>query len=293
MEELARWLAAPPVLAPLLAAAFGLVMGSFLNVVIHRLPEMLRRRWTEECRALLEQGGTATGEPAGERYDLLHPPSSCPHCGHRIRPWENIPLLSFVLQRGRCRACAAKISPRYPVVEALTAAASATVVWQLGATPQALLALPLTWSLIALAFIDLETQLLPDSITLPLLWAGLLINLQGLYVPLREAVIGAAAGYLVLWSVYHLFRLATGKEGMGFGDFKLLAALGAWLGWTALPLIVILSAAVGAAVGILLMVLGRLQRTNPIPYGPFLAAAGWIALLWGPEIGRAWLGLAP
>jgi len=275
-------------------AVLGLAVGSFLNVVIHRLPEMLRRRWYSECQALLESGNAGSGAaPATERYDLIHPPSTCPHCGHRIRPWENVPLLSYALLRGRCRACKGRISLRYPVVEALTATASVAVVWQLGATPQAVAALLLTWILVGLAFIDLDTQLLPDVMTLPLLWAGLVVNLQGLFVPLREAVLGAMAGYLVLWSVYQLFRLVTGKEGMGYGDFKLLAALGAWLGWKALPLIVILSAAVGAAVGVGLMAAGRLQRSNPIPYGPFLAAAGWITLLWGTAISRAWLGFAP
>ncbi len=289
MDDLLRTVSASPLLSYGVLALLGLIVGSFLNVVIHRVPEMLRRHWIAECQALMQ------GEDAGEaadppRYDLIHPPSTCPHCGHRIRAWENIPLLSYVLLRGRCRNCHERISVRYPMVEALTAAVSLVVLWRLGLTAQMIAALFLTWTLVALSFIDLDTQLLPDTITLPLLWAGLLVNLDGLYVPLRDAVIGAAAGYLVLWSVYQLFRLATGKEGMGFGDFKLLAALGAWLGWQALPVTIVLSAAVGATVGIALTIMGKVQRANPIPYGPFLAAAGWIALLWGDEITRIWLG---
>ncbi|HHB12518.1 MAG TPA: prepilin peptidase [Chromatiales bacterium] len=289
MNDLSSTLAARPALGYATVVVLGLAIGSFLNVVIHRVPEMLRRRWFSECSALMAESQPEPDQ--AERYDLLHPPSTCPHCGHRIRPWENIPLLSFALLRGRCSACRRRISLRYPAVEALTALLSLVVLWRLGWSPQMLAGLVLTWTLVVLSFIDLDTQLLPDAITLPLLWAGLLVNLRGLYVPLEDAVIGAAAGYLILWSVYQLFRLATGKEGMGFGDFKLLAALGAWLGWQALPVIIVLSAGVGALSGILLMLIGRLQRTHPIPYGPFLAAAGWLALLWGPELTRAWLGM--
>jgi leader peptidase (prepilin peptidase)/N-methyltransferase len=266
----------------------GLAVGSFLNVVIHRLPRMLEHDWRAQCAEL-------NGEPAPSGqppYNLLKPPSTCPSCGHRIRAWENIPLISYLLQRGRCTACGTAISLRYPVVELVTGVFSVVAVWQLGPGIQAVAALPLVWGLIALTFIDYDTQLLPDQITLPLLWLGLLFNINGLYVDLQTAVIGAAAGYLSLWLVFQLFRLLTGKEGMGYGDFKLLALLGAWLGWTVLPQVVLVSSLVGAVVGISLVLLRRHDRQQPIPFGPYLAAAGLIALLWGEQLNRLYLDFA-
>ncbi len=272
------------------AALFGLVTGSFLNVVIHRLPRMLERGWRRQCQELLatDQDGTAQ-EP---RYDLVQPASHCPSCGHGIAARDNIPVLSYLLLRGRCRHCRTQISRRYPLIELLTAVLSVVVAWRFGVTWQAAAAIPLTWALIALTFIDFDHKLLPDAITLPLLWSGLLLNLGGLFTDLPSAVIGAIAGYLSLWLVYHAFRLLTGKEGMGYGDFKLLAAFGAWLGWQLLPLVVLLSSLVGAITGVALMLFGRHRRGTPIPFGPFLAAAGWIALLWGDALTRAYLDWA-
>ncbi|HQY29382.1 MAG TPA: A24 family peptidase [Burkholderiaceae bacterium] len=260
-------------LAVTAAAVLGLLVGSFLNVVIHRVPRMLEREWAQ-------QAAEVRGEhaPAEERYDLIVPRSHCPSCGHRIGALENIPLLSWLRQRGKCTACGASIPARYPIVELATGALSAIAVWRFGATAEGLGAVVLTCFLIALAFIDLDTQLLPDNMTLPLLWLGLLFNLSGAFAPLPAAVIGAMAGYLSLWSIYWLFKLATGKEGMGYGDFKLLAALGAWFGWTALPAVILLASVVGAAVGIVLIVAARHGREVPIPFGPYLAGAGLLAL---------------
>jgi leader peptidase (prepilin peptidase)/N-methyltransferase len=271
-------LAQPPVFVTA-AAVFGLAIGSFLNVVIHRLPKMMEREWQAECAA-------ARGEalPAAPRYDLVRPRSACPACGHRITALENVPLVSYLWLRGRCTACGAAIGVRYPVVEALAAALTAYCAWHFGFGLAAFAAMLFTWCMIALTFIDIDTQLLPDSITLPLVWAGLLVNLPGTFVDLRSAVIGAVAGYLVLWSVYWAFKLATGKEGMGFGDFKLLAAIGAWLGWKMLPLVILASSLVGAVVGVALIVLARRGREVPIPFGPYLAGAGLIALFWGREL---------
>ena len=270
------------------ALILGLLIGSFLNVVIYRLPKMLERQWRAECVALT--GASATPEQPEAPFNLVTPASTCPHCGHRIRPWENIPALSYLLLRGRCSQCRQRISVRYPIVEVVTGILSAALAWHFGPTPQLLAALVLTWGLIALTMIDADTQLLPDVLTLPLLWLGLLVNTQGLFTDLNSAVWGAAAGYLSLWTVYWLFKLITGKEGMGYGDFKLLAALGAWMGWQMLPLIILLSSLVGAVVGIAMIVaLGR-DRQIPIPFGPYLATAGWIALLWGEPIVNAWLG---
>ena len=228
--------------------------------------------------------------PHADRYNLLAPRSACPACGHQLSAMENIPVVSYLWLRGRCSECRAPISPRYPAVELLTAALSALVVWQLGSSLQGLAALVLVWMLIALTFIDIDTQILPDDLSLPLLWMGLLLNLNGTFVPLADAVIGAAAGYLSLWCVFWLFRLATGKEGIGYGDFKLLAALGAWLGWTMLPLIVLLSSAIGAIVGLLLILLRGHHRDKPIPFGPFLALAGLVALLYGEALLKLYLG---
>lgn len=262
-----------PPLAIGVALVLGLMIGSFMNVVIHRLPKMMEIAWEDEA-------AQARGEepPPRERYNLMVPASACPHCGHKIRPWENVPVLGWMMLRGRCAGCGAGISPRYPVVEAITGALGAIAVWHFGPTLAGLAAFGLTCALITLTFIDFDTQLLPDSITLPLLWAGLLLNLSGTFTPLPDAVVGAMAGYLVLWSVYWVFKLVTGKEGMGYGDFKLLAALGAWFGWKAIPAIILLSSVVGSVVGIALIVLARRGREIPIPFGPYLAGAGLLAL---------------
>ena len=281
------WLiAAPGSLSAILAwALIGLMIGSFLNVAIHRLPVMMQRE-TENFIAL------ENDEPAPHtsRYNLILPRSACPACGHVLSALDNIPVFSYVWLKGRCRYCRAPISARYPLVEIVTALLSAVVVWQLGSELRGLAALLLVWSLITLSFIDIDTQMLPDDLTLPLIWVGLLVNLQGSFVPLPDAVIGAAAGYLSLWSVYWLFRFATGKEGIGYGDFKLLAALGAWLGWMMLPFIVLLSSVVGALVGLAMIVLRGHQRDKPIPFGPFLAIAGLVMLLYGEKLMQLWLG---
>lgn len=269
------------------ALILGLLIGSFLNVVIHRLPRMLERDWRAQCAEMRDEP-----VPDGPKLNLITPASTCPNCGHQVRAWENIPVISYLLLRGRCSACRTPISLRYPVVELVTGLLSLLVVWQLGPGPQALAALLLLWSLIALTFIDYDTQLLPDQITLPVLWLGILVNMQGLFVDLQTAVIGAVAGYLVLWLVFHLFRLLTGKEGMGYGDFKLLALLGAWFGWQLLPQIVLVSSLVGALVGIALILVRGRDRNRPIPFGPYLAAAGLIALLWGPQLNDGYLRLA-
>lgn len=268
------------------AGLLGLCVGSFLNVVIHRLPRMMEQEWHAQCADL--RGETpSTAEP----LSLARPRSRCPACGHQITASENIPLVSYLLLRGKCSACSAAISLRYPVIELVAALLSAYAAWHFGPTLQAAGALLLIWALLALTAIDFDTQLLPDSITLPLLWAGLAFNLAGTYVDLSSAVVGAMAGYLSLWSVFWLFKLATGKDGMGYGDFKLLAALGAWLGWQMLPAIILLSSVVGALVGVSLIVFSRHGRNTPIPFGPYLAAAGGIALFWGPQLTRGYLGL--
>lgn len=277
-----------PALFAAVAGVFGLVLGSFLNVVVHRLPIMLERRWRAECNELSGSAIPATSE----HYDLVAPGSRCPHCDHQLSAWENIPVASFVWLRGKCSACAKPISLRYPAVELLTGLMSAAVAWRFGFGAAAFAGLAFTWALVALSFIDLDRQLLPDNITLPLLWAGLIINLFGLFASLPSAVIGAVAGYLTLWSVYQVFKLITGREGMGYGDFKLFAAFGAWLGWQSLPLIILLSSFVGAIIGLgVILFLGR-DRTLPIPFGPFLCLAGWIALLWGDAITHAYLQVA-
>jgi len=273
--------------------ALGLLVGSFLNVVILRLPVMLERQWKLQCQEFLEVDANGADQVP---FNLITPRSRCPHCGHQIGAAENIPILSYLLLRGRCRECHNPIGVRYPAVELFTALISAAVAWRFGFSVATAVALVFTWSLVALSFIDIDHKLLPDAITLPLLWAGLLVNIPATFVTLQAAVIGAAAGYLVLWLVYHAFRLLTGKEGMGYGDFKLLAALGAWLGWSMLPLILILSSLVGAAVGIAMILLRGQDSNIPIPFGPYLAAAGWLALLWGPDMLGAYLsfsGLAP
>lgn len=265
---------------------FSLMIGSFLNVVIHRLPIMLEREWQAEY---LSYFNPETQLQQEERYNLMVPRSACPHCGHAITAMENIPLLSWLWLKGRCRECQAPISARYPLVELLTAPLSLVVAATFPPGWALLAALLLTWVLVALTFIDLDKMLLPDQLTLPLLWGGLLFNLAGGFVPLADAVIGAMAGYLVLWSLYWAFKLLTGKEGMGYGDFKLLAALGAWLGWQALPIVLLLSSLVGAIIGISLILLRNHHQGKPIPFGPYLAIAGWIALLWGDTITRWYL----
>ena len=275
-------IAVAPLVAVSIGGLIGLCVGSFLNVVIHRLPKMLDRGWRAQCAEL-------SGEPVADlpRYNLVVPRSQCPGCGHPISALENIPVVSFLFLRGRCAACQAPISARYPVVELLTGALTVAAVLRFGGlTPAALAACLLLWSLITLTFIDFDTQLLPDNITLPLLWAGLLANVAGLVpgVSLRDAVIGAIAGYLALWSVYWLFKLIRGKEGMGYGDFKLLAALGAWLGWQMLPLIVLLSSVVGALIGIGLVVFKGRDHQIPLAFGPYLAIAGAIALFFGKPL---------
>ncbi|MGB4063604.1 MAG: A24 family peptidase [Azonexus sp.] len=271
-----------------MAGLLGLCVGSFLNVVIHRLPKIMEQEWLAQCAELRGDTLATTAEP----LSLAKPRSRCPACGHQITAIENIPLISYLfVLKGKCSACEAPISSRYPIIEALSGLLSAYVAWHFGATLQAAGGLILVWALIALAAIDLDTQLLPDSITLPLLWLGLSLNLWGAYADLPSAVVGAMFGYLALWSVFWLFKLATGKEGMGYGDFKLLAALGAWLGWQMLPAIILLSSVVGAIVGITLIVATRHGRNVPIPFGPYLAAAGGIALFWGESITRSYLGL--
>jgi leader peptidase (prepilin peptidase)/N-methyltransferase len=273
-----------PAVALALAAVVGLCIGSFLNVVIHRLPRMLERGWQEQCAEL--RGETAAPEP---RYNLMVPRSACPACGHKITAAENIPVVSWLALRGKCSACGAAISARYPLVELLGGLLAAGAIYRFGPTWQGIAACAFLWTLLALTFIDFDTQLLPDDLTLPLLWGGLLANLYGLFVPLREAVIGAIAGYLTLWTIYWLFKLIRGKEGMGYGDFKLLAALGAWLGWKMLPLIVLGSSVVGAFIGISLVVFKGRDHNIPLAFGPYLAIAGMIALFFGTALVKIYL----
>ncbi len=273
-------------------ALLGLIMGSFLNVVIYRLPLMMEQEWRSQCVELL--GSVGETPASADRFNLLVPRSRCPHCGHHISALENIPILSYLLLRGKCSACGSAISPRYPAIEFLSAALSVIVAWQFGFGWPLAGALLLTWTLIALSFIDFDKQLLPDSITLPVLWLGIGLSLFGYFTDTASSVIGAMAGYLVLWAVYHLFRLLTGKEGMGHGDFKLLALLGAWMGWKMLPLIVLLSSAVGAIIGVALILLRGQDKNVPIPFGPYLAIAGWLGLLWGEELVNvylSWIGV--
>jgi leader peptidase (prepilin peptidase)/N-methyltransferase len=280
-------ISSPPgsVTATVTVALFGLMIGSFLNVVIHRLPKMMQR---ESDNYVAHESGNKL--PHTDIYNLMAPRSACPHCGHQITALENIPVISYVTLRGKCIECKASISKRYPIVELLTGALSGFLAWHFGTGLIGLASLVFAFFLIAMTFIDADTQLLPDDLTFPLLWCGLLVNLHGAFVPLHEAVIGAAAGYLSLWCIYWAFKLITGKEGMGYGDFKLLAALGAWLGWKMLPVIVLLSSLVGAIVGIALIVFAKHGRHNPIPFGPYLAAAGVITLLYGKAISQIYLG---
>lgn len=262
----------------------GLLVGSFLNVVIYRLPKIMEREWQAQCAELNQ-----TNLPEMPRYTLSVPRSACPSCGHNITALENVPIISYLWLRGKCAGCQTRISARYPIVEAITGILTAITATYFGYGLAAIAAIFFVWALIALTFIDFDTQLLPDNITLPLLWLGLLVNMQATFVPLHNAVIGAMAGYLSLWSIYWLFKLITGKEGMGYGDFKLLAAIGAWLGWSMLPVVILLSSAVGAVVGIILIVVAKRGRSIPIPFGPYLAGGGLIALFWGPDILRGYL----
>lgn len=270
----------------------SLLVGSFLNVVIYRLPEMLKSQWGKDCKLFLAENGDlqlSQDAPLEQSYNLTVPRSRCPHCGHQISTWENIPVISYLLLRGKCRQCAAAISIRYPVVEILSAVIAVFVAWQFGVSWQTTAAIVLSWALICLSFIDYDHQYLPDNITLPFLWLGLLVNLNGLFTDIESALIGTMAGYLILWSIYKLFKLVTGKEGMGYGDFKLLAMAGAWLGWQMLPAIILISSIVGALFGIALIVFKKHDKAKPIPFGPYLAIASWIALLWGDQLNQAYL----
>jgi len=267
------------------AAVVGLCVGSFLNVVIHRLPKMLEQGWAEQCAELRGEAPAA-----GIRYNLVTPRSACPHCEHPIGALENIPIVSYLVQRGKCAHCGKPISARYPVVELTATALAVVAAWTFGPTYQSIAIAALLWVLLALSIIDIDTQLLPDNLTLPLLWAGLIINSFGLIVPIQDALWGAIAGYLVLWAVYWAFKLLTGKEGMGYGDFKLLAALGAWLGWQMLPVIILLSSVVGAVTGIALILFRGRDRNIPIPFGPYLAGAGALAVFFGKTLIAMYLG---
>lgn len=279
----------------------GATIGSFLNVVIYRLPLSLMKGWERECKEFLASthetkptptSAEAAPEDTKETFNIAFPASHCPCCKAPVRAWQNIPIISYLLLKGKCAACKVKISLRYPIVEFVTSVLSVWVVYSLGLTVEAGLVLLLTWSLLVLTLIDVDHQLLPDNITLPLMWLGLLANTQGYFTDLQSAVLGAVMGYLALWSVFWLFKLVTGKEGMGFGDFKLLAALGAWMGWQALPVIIILSSAVGAIIGIGGILIFGKDKNKPIPFGPYLAIAGWIAFFWGDAITGAYLSYA-
>ena len=278
-----------PAALAIAAFPFGLIIGSFLNVVILRFPEQLKNSWRHESEDFLGIA-TQSAEPE-ETLSLSAPASRCPSCGVPIKPWHNIPVVSYVFLGGKCKACSTPISIQYPLVELFSALTTAFIIFQFGLSLMAAYCLIFTWVLIALTGIDFREQLLPDQITLPLLWLGLFANLNGTFVPLNEAVIGALAGYLSLWSVFWLFRLVTGKEGMGYGDFKLLAALGAWMGWQMLPLIIILSTFVGALVGVVGLLMSTRERQVPMAFGPFLAMAGWIALIWGDKILGSYLSV--
>ncbi|MDP9083227.1 MAG: A24 family peptidase [Pseudomonadota bacterium] len=304
LDDVAAIYAAYPELFAASVFLVGLVIGSFLNVVIYRLPIILEREWQSQAAELLPARGNieasaSASAPIAERLTLSTPPSSCPNCRTRIKAWQNIPVISWLLLRGRCGACETKISPRYPLVELATGLLSAAVAWHFGFGAAAACGLAVTWALIALAGIDIDHQLLPDNITLPLLWAGLIAAvaigpIMGNAMPVspRDAILGAALGWLSLWLVFHAFRLITGKEGMGYGDFKLFAALGAWLGWKLLPLIILLSAATGTILGILMIVVRGRDRSAPMPFGPYLAAAGWVAMMYGDVLVDGYLRLS-
>lgn len=283
-----EFLASTPLAFVLCAALLGLLVGSFLNVVIHRLPQMLKLEWQQQAREALdlpEPGPRTT-------YNLVLPHSQCPHCGHQIRAWENIPVISYLALRGKCSSCKAPISKRYPLIEVACALLSGFIAWHYGFSWQAGAMLLLGWGLLAMSMIDVDHQLLPDVLVLPLLWIGLIANHFGLFTSLGDALWGAVIGYMSLWSVYWLFKLVTGKEGMGYGDFKLLAMIGAWGGWQVLPLTILLSSLVGAVLGVITLRLRNAETSTPIPFGPYLAIAGWIALLWGDQITATYLQFA-
>jgi leader peptidase (prepilin peptidase)/N-methyltransferase len=293
--DLINYLQNEPLLFTIVCGVIGLLVGSFLNVVILRLPVMMEREWRAQCVEFLELDPQQVSKqeitPANkhQRFDLIFPASHCPQCGHKITALENIPVVSYLLLRGKCSGCSMKIPMRYPLIEAITGLLSVAVAWHFGMGWEAAAALFLTWALVSLTVIDFDHQLLPDSITLPFLWIGLLLSLFGLFTDEKSAIIGALAGYLSLWTIYRLFKLLTGKEGMGHGDFKLLAMLGAWLGWQYLLPVILLSSVVGAVVGISLIIVRGRDRNIPIPFGPYLATAGWITLLWGEEITQLYL----
>lgn len=266
----------------------GLLIGSFLNVVTYRLPKMLMRDWRMQAREVLDLPEQADAEP----FNLILPNSSCPHCGHEIKPWENIPLVSWLLLRGKCSGCKEAISIRYPLVELACGLFSAVIAWQFGISWDAVAMLVLTWGLLSMSLIDADHQILPDVLVLPLLWLGLILNSFGFFTSLSDALWGAVIGYMSLWSIFWLFKLITGKEGMGYGDFKLLALIGAWGGWQVLPLTILLSSVLGAVIGIIILRLQRNGYNKPIPFGPYLAAAGWLALIWGEQITSRYLHIA-
>ena len=286
MNDVLELLRSEPVLWIGIAVLLGLMIGSFLNVVVHRLPKMMEREWAAQCAELA--GTEPEPQPA---FNLAKPRSHCPSCSAPITALQNLPLVSWLALRGRCASCGVAIPIRYPLVEAATGAIAGFLAWHYGFGPAAALAFAFCATMLALALIDFDTQLLPDGMTLPLLWAGLLVNVWGIFAPLQEAVIGAAAGYLALWTVYWGFKLVTGREGMGYGDFKLLAAIGAWLGWQALPLVILLSSLAGALIGIALIAAARMGRSVPMPFGPYLVIAGVVALVWGDDIIAGYLKL--
>ena len=276
-----------PVFFISVCSVIGLMIGSFLNVVIFRVPKMMERAWAEECAHL--RGETIEVQPP---YNIVTPRSACMYCGHKLKAIENIPLMSYLLLKGRCSRCRTLISPRYPAVELLTAAISGFIAWHFGFGFTAFAALAFSWSLIVLAFIDIDTQLLPNDITIPLLWSGLLINLADTFTDIHSAVLGAVAGYFALWSIYWCFKLVTRREGMGYGDFKLLAAIGAWLGWQMLPLVILVSSVAGTLVGTTLIIVAKRGRHVPVPFGPYLAAGGLATLFWGNWLSSRYWGFS-
>ena len=277
-----------PLVFALTVVVLGLLVGSFLNVLVYRLPKMMMRDWRSQAREVLEM----PAEEQADTFNLLLPNSSCPHCGHEIRPWENIPLLSWLFLRGRCSSCQGPISQRYPLVELAGGVLAGVIAWQYGVSWDTLAMLVLTWGLLAMSLIDADHQILPDVLVLPLLWLGLILNSFGMFVSLTDAFWGAVIGYMSLWSIFWLFKAVTGKDGMGYGDFKLLALLGAWGGWQILPLTILLSSLVGAVLGVIILRVQRNSLSNPIPFGPYLALAGWIALIWGDQITSGYLQYA-
>lgn len=286
MQALHFILQSSPHLLISLVFIVGLLIGSFLNVVIERLPIMLKREWKKECTEYLE---LQSSSKESEAFNLIFPSSFCPNCHTTIQSYHNIPIISYCFLAGKCAKCHIHISLRYPIVESFTAITSAIIAWHFGYTSAMLFALILTWSLIALSVIDIDHQLLPDAITAPLLWLGLLISVFSVYTDTNSSIIGAIAGYLSLWTIFHVFKIVTGKEGMGRGDFKLFALFGAWLGWQYLPIIILLSSLTGTVIGIAMIILAKRDRYTPIPFGPYLATAGWLALLFGDQINTLYL----